>query len=446
MLEPLPEIAQGSLVFLSSAFMFRMGLATMTFERMRPLDNQIADYFFFASLFLLLCSKERILLRSRGSGVLAASAVILCGVLVSGLTTGPGVRIVILFGLFAPLAIAHSKDLRRNIRFLVAGVFTSCVIAILRVSAWPGIENALSINPHGREFAEEIGRFEGLAAHPNSLGISAALGVLLAVGLLSFEKKTRPHLSLYLQILVCTVGGILSGSRTFIVALVPGLFVLALRPRWDRKFVLRFCGGLAGVFLLLASIDYLFVNATTSYAERLSKTSAEDYENSVRLEMVVVAMAEIAQKPITGWGLEHFGEAGMIYVPDAGDFLPAHVNFLHFWYAEGILGAIGYALLFVLPVKRMVQVLKNGCPHTLANALRLGVGVYLLLFIASSLAPLLLNRLIYIPLFLFAGLAANIPGQLRARLSKKPAREQVADRALLRPAELLGETNSTGDH
>ncbi len=42
--------------FLFSAFMFRIGLALVTFEQVRPLGMMLADYCFFASLLVLLPS------------------------------------------------------------------------------------------------------------------------------------------------------------------------------------------------------------------------------------------------------------------------------------------------------------------------------------------------------------------------------------------------------
>src|SRR5439155_8079306 len=298
MLKPQPEIDRKSLLFLSSAFLFRIGLATMTFEEIRPLSILFADYFFFSSLLLLLCSGQRRLLISRGSGVLAASAVILCGALVSGVNTGPGLRIVILFGVFAPLAVAHAKDIRRNMRFLVAGVFTNCVIALLAAWTSPGIVRALAVNPRVPDFGQELGRFAGIAGHPNDLGASAALAVLIALGLLQYENSPMRRWGLFVCILVCTIAAILSGSRTFFVALVPASVVLALWRPWNQKLVARLCLSLVVLFAAWASVSYLASDVTTSYAERLSKTSADDYENSGRLAMAALAMAEIAQKPI----------------------------------------------------------------------------------------------------------------------------------------------------
>jgi O-antigen ligase len=160
--------------------------------------------------------------------------------------------------------------------------------------------------------------------------------------------------------------------------------------------------------------------------------------------MAGVALTEISQKPILGWGMDHFGEAGTVYLPEAGDFFSAHVNFLQYWYAMGILGATGYLMLFVLPVRRMLQTLKKNPAVNMEKTLKLGISVYLLLFIASNVQPVLLNRFLYMPLFLFAGLTVRNPDPLRVRRHKTRSRNQLPSRALLRPAMPSGETNSTG--
>src|ERR1700676_2923865 len=77
------------LLFLTSAFAFRVGIALETYEMVRPYGILVADYFFAISLVLLLCSQKRMLLfKSTGSGVLAAGALILCGGLLSLVGTG----------------------------------------------------------------------------------------------------------------------------------------------------------------------------------------------------------------------------------------------------------------------------------------------------------------------------------------------------------------------
>ena len=112
-----------------------------------------------------------------------------------------------------------------------------------------------------------------------------------------------------------------------------------------------------------------------------------------------------------------------MFVPEAEDFQGAHVSFLQYWYATGLLGAIGFLALFVIPVRRMVRALKSNSSGHFGNALRLGLSAYALLFIASNLHPILLNRFLYVPLFVFAGLTAHAPGSIKV---SKTARRAVA--------------------
>jgi O-Antigen ligase len=414
-------VEQLSGLFSFSELLFGIGLALETFEVVRPLGVLIADYFFLGSLLFLACSPKRRLLKSTGSGVLSAAAVILCGGLLSAAftsssasaTTAAYVRIVLLFGLFAPLAVAHSKNIRANMSFLVAGVAINCIVSML--SAWvsPDIVSALSVNPQVDTYAGQgAGRFAGLGGHPNTLGLSTALAVLVGIGLFLDEKKTHVRWILVLQILICTVGALLTGSRTFIVSLAPGLVVLAFSRGLNRGRALRVCVCLIGLFVSWRGVEYFAPDLIQNYTARLDAANSSDIEDSARLLTAGMALAEISQKPIVGWGVEHFGEAGMVYLPEDKDFMPAHVSFLHYWYAEGIVGGIGFLMLFVLPSRRMVQSLKANPSGNLANTLRLGLSVYLLLFIASNLNPIVFNRFLYMPLFIFAGLVATFPAAI----------------------------------
>jgi O-antigen ligase len=414
----------------------------MTFDQIRPLGVLIADYFFVTSLLLILCSQDRRLLKSRGTGVLAAGAIILCGTVLSGVNA-TGAQIFVLFGIFAPLAIVHAKNLRKNLFYLVGGISVSCATAILGTWVWPGIASALAVNPKWEtsDFGDRIG---GLAGHPMTLGLSAALAVLVAVGLLLVEKQSHVRWALFLGILLCIVGALLSGSRNFLATLIPALLLLTLWRPWNRRSLARLCIGLIGLLVIGASIDYLAPDVVDSYTARLTQTSADDPENSGRILMAAVALSEIAQKPILGWGMSHFGEAGIVFLPQDGTYMAAHVNLLQYWYAMGILGAIGYILLFVLPLRRMLRILKGRPSENLERALKLGISVYVLLFVASCVQPILLNRFLYIPLFLFAGLGAGVPGLSSARRSVSPSRKNLPDHGFLRPVVAPGESNSTG--
>jgi hypothetical protein len=426
------DIPQESLLFRCSGFMFRLGLALEIFEEVRPFGVLFADLFFLVSLILLLCSKERSLLVSRGSGVMAASALILSRILVSGVMTGSALKVIILFGAFAPLALAHSRDLWRNLRYLVAGVTVNCAIAIISAWFWPGIVKMLAVNPTVTDIGQQSGRYAGLSGHPNSLGISAALAVLVAVGLLLHAKGEGLRIGTYLQILICLMGAVLSNSRTFFVALLPPLLILVFWRRLSFKRVVRLSFGLICLlWLSWVAIDHVFPSAAGSYMERLGDTSASDEANQGRLLTASLALLEISQKPIWGWGPEHLGEAGMVYLPGEADFEPVHVVFLHYWYAEGILGAVGFALLFVLPVVGMFRILRNSHAESMKEASRLGICACVCIFISSNLHPLFAVRHLFMPLFVFAGILTLNPRRSQERTLLSLSQDALRKRARL---------------
>jgi O-antigen ligase len=417
-----------SYFFVVSGFLFRLGLVFETFEDVRPLGIQIADYFFFASLLLFLCVQKQRLWKSTGSGVLLSAALILCGGVLS-LTSGSGladaagplVRVFILFALFAPLAVAHSANIRENMLYLLGGIFANCLIVLLQAWVFPGIVDILTVNPTGSvtDWAEDVGRFAGLAGHPNILGLSAALGVLIGIGILLSERKGYVRGALILEVSVCSLAAILSGSRTFLVSVVSGLLALALVQRLNRKLIVH---SLVTILIVWGCINYLAPELLSQYAGRLTATNATDTENYGRLLTAAAAVAEISQKPIAGWGVERFGQAGMTFLAEDKDFLGAHVSFLQYWYAVGVLGALGFLALFFVPVRRMWQALKRKPSGDSANALRLGLSVYASLFVGANLHPLLFNRFLFMPLFVFAGFAAHVLGPRKAKAKERAGR------------------------
>jgi O-antigen ligase len=412
-------IEQQDLLFLFSAFMFRIGLALVTFEQIRPFfDIQVSDYCFFLSLLLFLSHPMLRLGKFKGSGVLLAGSLILLGSVLSLLNAtsfsdaaGPLARIFVLFGLFAPLTLIHSKNIRENMLFLMGGIFVNSIVTILQGSVFPGIADVLSINPT-RPDISEIGRFQGLTSHPNIIGLSAALAVMIGIGLLSFEGNRHIRGRLIVVVFVCTLAGFLSGSRAVFVALIPSLIVFLILQKQPRRAIVR---GLVALGVLWGALTYIAPVVISQFSERLDSTGLDFYSDYGRLWSAVYTVEEISQRPIIGWGIDHLDDAGLTEVPGTGEIVGAHNTFLKYWHGAGLLGAVGFLAIFALPARRMLQVLKKRPSGTSSDALRLSLSCFLLLFIISNLGPFDYNRFLYIPLFAFAGFAVSVWSPVETR-------------------------------
>lgn len=404
--------------FVFSALLFRIGLALATFEQIRPFWGiQVSDYCFLLSLLLVVPGARSRLKESESSGMLLGGALILSGALLSlrnstevGDTLDPLVRLFVLFGLFAPLALIHSRDIRKNMLFLIGGICVNSAIAVLQASWFPGLVDALSINPTREDLSEGLsGRFQGLTSHPNILGLSAALAVLIAVGLLSSKENVKIRGRLILVILICTIAALLSGSRTFFVSLIPGVLVLGFLEKWHKRAALCTLGSI----ILLSAIVMLLVPGTVQqFFARLD--SGSDYNSDYgRWWAAVDTVDEISQKPIVGWGLDHFNEAGLTLIPGTEEVEGVHNSFLKYWHGMGFLAAIGFLLLFAIPLRQTVRVSKKKASSTSIEALNLTIASLVLLFVVSNLHPLDYNRFLYVPLFVFAGFAARNRARLQ---------------------------------
>jgi hypothetical protein len=387
------------LLFLFSSFMFRIGLALVTFEQIRPFFGiQVSDYFLFLSLLVFLSHPILRLKKFRGSGVLLAGSLILMGSVLSLLHAtsfsdagGPLVRFFVLFGMFGPLALIHSENMLGNLRFLMGGIFMNCVITLLQASIFPRIADSLSINPT-RPDISDIGRFQGLTSHPNVIGLSAALAVMIGFGLLTSEGSRHIRGRLVIAIFVCTL------------ALVRG--VVAIGVLWG-------------------ALTYVAPAVISQFSERLDSTGSDFYSDYGRLWSAVYTVEEIFQKPIVGWGVDHLDDAGLTEVPGTGEIVGAHNTFLKYWHGAGLLGAAGFLAIFTLPARRMLQLLKKEPLGGSSDVLRLSLSCLLLLFIISNLGPFDYNRFLYIPPFVFAGFAASLwlPGETRAIVRQRQVRE-----------------------
>jgi hypothetical protein len=414
---------------LFSALFFRIGLFSLTFEQDRLGGIQLSDYFLLTCV-LILIFRPTDRLKSWMAAVPIGGYLLVAGGILSlssatSLSNAASAlaRLFALFILFAPLAGLHAKDVRINSHFILAGISANCLIAMVQAWVFPGIVNLLSVNAiEDTDYGSNIGRFIGLTSHPNVLGLSAALGILIGVGLFLFDKNPTIRWILSFEILLCALGALLSGSRTSLVALVPALLIFSFFERRSRKLVVK---AILSFGLMIALISWIFPNVISAYSERIDSQGFVDYD---RVITAATALTDIVQRPVVGWGVDHFDDAGQTFLPDLGISSGTHLTLLQFWYAVGLLGAVGFVLVFFVPAIRMIKLLKLNWPPNVRIMLSLGVSVCLLLFIVSNLQPLVFNRFFYMPIFVFAGYAVFV-----AKHAKVPVKSKVAALSLRTP-------------
>jgi hypothetical protein len=204
----------------------------------------------------------------------------------------------------------------------------SAVVGILQVTIGFSI---LGVGDRG-------GRANGLGAHPNVLGLMAALAIIILVAVLWENKR-------YSRVVVC--GGIslnlaalfMSGSLSSLLALGAGMVVLLIAKRASLKFLLLVA------FLGLAT-EITGRNVTVlvgGIQERVDQVTGElGGLGSLEIRRRTWAMAwdKIQEDPIVGAGMDSTNQA--VY----GETV-VHNYFLRYWYQGGGLMLIFTVILSV---------------------------------------------------------------------------------------------------
>jgi O-antigen ligase len=147
-----------------------------------------------------------------------------------------------------------------------------------------------------------------------------------------------------------------------------------------------------------------------------------------------LTVADISEKPILGWGIDHFEDAGLWLNP-VGELGGVHNSFLKYWYGAGLFGAAGFLAVFVLPTRKMVRALRRGPSEASRSILCMALSSYVLLFIVSNVAPIVYNRFLYVPIFMFAGFTRSAlgTGKASARQRQTAPNRQFLPAAIAAP-------------
>jgi O-antigen ligase len=191
-------------------------------------------------------------------------------------------------------------------------------------------------------------RLEGPIGYTNGLGLVAATGILLAVGL----ARRRPALLATLAVFVPTL--VLTYSRGSWLALAAGLLVLAALALRDRPRLLVALGAVAVVVVVLGLVLAGHGSAPSSGTGRLSSLSGNGRGDYWR-----AALDETRAHPLLGGGAGTWHRWWLARRPDANGALDAHSLYLE-TLAE--LGPLGLALLvaaLALPLVSLRRALRH---------------------------------------------------------------------------------------
>ncbi|MBI3223899.1 MAG: O-antigen ligase family protein [Mycolicibacterium cosmeticum] len=213
--------------------------------------------------------------------------------------------------LLVPIAIITFTALDSRTPRFVLGAYLggTCASAAVAVSDLAGITNisgSLGLTAAG-------GRQFGLTNHPNTLGLTCAMTVPLAIYFLHTERRKW---LLRVAIVLLFGGALASGSRGAQVA-APLAAVATVMFLPNRRASLRQLGAIAAVGMIAAAAIATIV-APDKLTE-LVRFGSDDFQgagksNTVRALVLNQAIADFLRFPLFGLGLRHIVEAHNIYV------------------------------------------------------------------------------------------------------------------------------------
>jgi hypothetical protein len=231
-----------------------------------------------------------------------------------------GLALIAISGLIGTVFAEHpEKSLLVMTKFVLAAAGSILVLALWSASAdklrrfcWAWLLGAVlsaawAVSGHSPKIG---GRPQGLATHPNHMGLVCVLGFGLTVGLAS-STVGRQRLAAQVAVLPLVAGGLLSGSR----AAVLGMIVVV--PLWSvlsGRWALAWRFLLAGVVLVVAlGLGLLHLPANNGATRLLGDRSSAE-SNAERVQDLQLSIDRFVRHPLTGEGFEFSQEAHNIYL------------------------------------------------------------------------------------------------------------------------------------
>jgi len=183
----------------------------------------------------------------------------------------------------------------------------------------------------------------------NFLGIVCALAIVnLLYGIMMLKANAGINIALAIG---CSVCGLLTQSRTFILAVAIGVFLLFLFiSSLYKKLIFLYVGAFGSVvFLLIYASVPAVAERVDSVLLRILEPSNDDISNG-RYDLWLSTIATMTANPTYFWlGAGDFNAVGAL---DRGRVTVAHNMFLETWVIFGAIGCILLVINYILYLKR----------------------------------------------------------------------------------------------
>ncbi len=227
----------------------------------------------------------------------------------------------------------------------------------------------------------EAGDFRGVFSQKNPLGEAMAMGALACLHGLRRRKRAIPVLKLLVIILVTLKSGSTTSLMTIALFVVLGPALVALQEKKNAPFVL-------GVLFVAAPLALIAVFNQDALLAMLGK----DPTLTGRTDIWAYAIADIAQRPLLGWGYAAFWTTDNPAAWAISDALhwwvpQAHNGVLEILLSVGLIGAVFYTVLLARVFRLSVKCMRTPqsamgitCLLSCAGAVMVGVSENVLLY------------------------------------------------------------------
>jgi hypothetical protein len=252
-----------------------------------------------------------------------------------------GVILLTVGGFLGTMADGSWADTGAMLRFLIGAPVVMVVVSILapspRMAAFLALMYAIgagisSVGAMAGRTSSYFERAMGFSEHQMHLALAAMFGTVVAVGWFVSARTPWARIAAAVLFVVCSYGGLLTGSRSALLGTLAALGYLALLGRWPAiRAALGL--GLAGVVALAAALPFMPQGSTIfRLLGRGELTGHVALSNADHIQKARDAIEEIGDHPWTGLG---FGQG-----------LDAHNLLLESANVGGVLGVLGFLTIW----------------------------------------------------------------------------------------------------